>query len=343
MQKWASLCKFIISTITCYFNNKIKGSVKLAENRVIIRGTNISVYPVGLGTNAVGGQKYYPHITDRDGRKVLFAALEHGIDFWDTAYTYGPKKSEKIIGEVLKETGKRKDIVLASKAAHDDSEGYTVYNNHPDFLRQAVEDSLRRLQTDYIDLFYIHYPDDKTPKYEAVGALKELKDEGKIRAIGVSNFSLQQLKEANRDGYVDVYQGKFNLLDRTAEKEIMPYTLKENISFVPYFPLASGLLTGTYTLDTSFPDGDLRKQQADFQRGRFKEVLDRVNQLRPLAETKKVEIAQLVLARYLHHEAIDVIIPGAKRPEQVQANKLSRKVVLTEEEVNEIDRIFEGL
>ena len=104
-----------------------------------------------------------------------------------------------------------------------------------------MDKSLKRLQTDVIDLFYIHFPDEETPKYEAVGALQRLKEAGKIRAIGVSNFSIEQLKEANQDGYIDVVQGEYNLINRTAEKELFPYYLDKDISFIPYYPLASGL------------------------------------------------------------------------------------------------------
>src|SRR5699024_8479639 len=113
-----------------------------------------------------------------------------------------------------------------------------VFDNSPTFLKETVEGSLKRLQTDYIDLFYIHYPDEDTPKYEAIGALQEMKEKGMIRAIGVSNFSLEQLKEANRDGYVNVVQGNYNLINREAEKEYFSYTVENNISFVPYYPLA---------------------------------------------------------------------------------------------------------
>src|SRR5699024_6660186 len=148
--------------------------------KVNIRGTDLVVNPIGLGTNSVGGQKYYPNITDDDGRAFLRTAIEHGVDFWDTAFTYGPKRSEEIIGEVLEDTKERENIVLASKAVHKFIGDTTVFDNSPAFLKQAVEDSLQRLRTDYIDLFYIHFPDEDTPKYEAVGALKELKDEGKI-------------------------------------------------------------------------------------------------------------------------------------------------------------------
>lgn len=312
----------------------------MSVKKVTIRSTNLQVNPVGLGTNAVGGQKYYPNITDEDGRDVLHAAIEAGINFWDTAYTYGPKRSEEIIGEVLVETGKRSEIVLASKAAHDIINGEATFNNSSQFLKQAVEESLQRLRTDYIDLFYIHFPDEDTPKYEAVGALKELQDEGKIRAIGVSNFTLTQLKEANRDGYVNVYQGKYNLLDRSAESEVFPYTLEQNISFVPYFPLASGLLGGKYDELTTFAQGDLRLNQPDFQEERFKQILQQVEQLRDIAQEKQVEVAQLVLATYLHHEAIDVIIPGAKRPEQIVHNAKTSQIDLTSDEINKIYDIF---
>jgi len=312
-------------------------------NKVTIRSTTLTVNPVGLGTNAVGGQKYYPNITDDDGRKVLKAALENGVDFWDTAYTYGPKRSEEIIGEVLQETGKRNDIILATKAAHDTKNGKPIFNNSPEFLSQSVDEALQRLQTDYIDLFYIHYPDEDTPKDEAVGALQQLKEIGKIRAIGVSNFSLEQLKEANKDGYVNVYQGKFNLLDRSAEQSIIPYTLEHHISFVPYFPLASGLLAGRYNEYTTFDKGDLRLRQPDFQAERFRQILHVVEKLRTLANEKKCTVAQLVLATYLHHEAIDVIIPGAKHPAQIVQNVKTNDVTLMKEEVANIYRLFHHL
>lgn len=142
--------------------------------------------------------------------------------------------------------GNRHELILATKGGLTLVGNDVTMDNSPAYLKQAVEDSLKRLQTDYIDLFYIHAPDQDTPKDEAVGVLKQLKDEGKIRAIGVSNFSLEQLKEANRDGYVDVLQGNYNLLQREAEQEFFPYTTENNISFIPYFPLASGLLAGKY-------------------------------------------------------------------------------------------------
>src|SRR5699024_2852726 len=174
-----------------------------------------------------GGHNLYPNLDEKAGKELVRTAVENGINFIDTAYMYGPGRSEELVGEVIKETGKRDDIILATKGSMKFVGQKMQNDNTPSFLKQEVENSLKRMQTDYIDLYYIHYPDGVTPGYEAVGALKELKDQGKIRAIGLSNFSLVQLKEANRDGYVDVYQGEYNLINRTAETEILPYTSKQ--------------------------------------------------------------------------------------------------------------------
>ncbi|MEK4885997.1 aldo/keto reductase [Bacillus sp. FSL W8-0223] len=307
--------------------------------KVQLGKTDLYVNPIGLGTNAVGGHNLYPNLSEETGKQVVRTALENGVNFLDTAFIYGPKRSEELIGEVLKEF-RREDTVIATKGAHKFVGDKIEIDNSPAFLRQAVEDSLRRLQTDYIDLFYIHYPDESTPKYEAVGELKKLKDEGKIRAIGVSNFSIEQLKEANQDGYVDVLQSEYNLFKRQAEKDLLPYTAEQGISFVPYFPLASGLLAGKYTKETKFDD--LRAKNPLFQGEEFVRNLEKVEKLRPIAEAKNTEIAYVVLAWYLTRDSIDALIPGAKKPEQVVNNLKTLDVQLTKEEIESIDRIFQS-
>lgn len=306
-------------------------SVKLGKS-------NLTVNPIGLGTNAVGGHNLYPNLDEQAGRDLVRVALMNGINFLDTAYIYGPKRSEELVGEVWSETVEREEVILATKGAHQLIDGKAVMNNSPEFLKQAVEDSLKRLQTDYIDLYYIHFPDETTPKDEAVAALAELKAEGKIRAIGVSNFSLEQLKEANKDGHVDVYQGEYNLFKRDAEKEILPYIREHGISFVPYFPLAAGLLAGKYDGDTKFDD--LRKNDPLFQEDVFKDNLAKVDLLRPIAEAKNAEVAHIVLAWYLTQDGIDAIIPGAKRADQVTDTIRTLDVELTEDEIRQIDYIF---
>lgn len=300
--------------------------------------TDLWVNPIGLGTNAVGGHNIHPNLNEETGKEVVRTAFDHGIDFLDTAFIYGPERSEQLIGEVIKERGNRSDVVIATKGAHKFVDGKVAIDNSPAFLTAAVESSLRRLQTDYIDLFYIHFPDERTPKDEAVGALKKLKDEGKIRAIGVSNFTIEQLREANKDGYVDVIQDEYNLIKRGKERDILPYAAEHGISFIPYFPLASGLLGGKYTKDSQFSDGRARNPM--FQGEAFAANLRKVEQVRQIAEAKQAEVAHVVLAWYLTRDAIDVLIPGAKRPEQVLNNLKTLSVKLTPEEIERIDRIF---
>ncbi|WP_110926194.1 aldo/keto reductase [Bacillus massiliglaciei] len=302
--------------------------------------TDLYVNPIGLGTNAVGGHNIYPNLNEETGREIIRTAMENGVNFLDTAFIYGPERSEELIGEVLKESGNRDKAVIATKGAHKFVGGKVVFDNSPAFLKEAVEGSLKRLQTDYIDLFYIHFPDEDTPKDEAVGALKELKDQGKIRAIGVSNFSLVQLKEANKDGYVDVIQSEYNLLKREAEDKLLPYTAEHQISFVPYFPLASGLLGGKYTKDTTFDDDDIRAKSPLYQGQTYIRNLQRVEEVRKIADRKNAEVADVVLAWYLTRSSIDVLIPGAKKPEQVVRNLQTLDVDLTIDEVAEISAIF---
>jgi len=312
--------------------------MKMAE-RVQLGRTDLLVNPIGLGTNAVGGHNLFPNLDEEAGRALVRSGLEHGINFIDTAFIYGPKRSEEIVGEVIRESRKRADIVIATKAAHKFVGNEIVFDNSPAFLKQSVEESLQRLQTDYIDLFYIHFPDQDTPKDEAVGALKELKDAGKIRAIGVSNFSIEQLKEANKDGYVDVFQGEYNLLSRKAEQDLFPYTIEHQISFVPYFPLASGLLTGKYNKNTEI--SEKMRTRPLFHEDVYEQNLEKIDQVRQIASEKGAEVAHVVLAWYLAQKAIDVVIPGAKRAEQVLQNLKTLDVQLTEDEIKRIDRIFQ--
>lgn len=304
---------------------------------ICIGRTDLVVNPIGLGTNAVGGHNLFPNLDEEAGKDLVRTAIRNGINFLDTAFIYGPKRSEEIVGEIIKESGNRSDIVLATKAAHKFVGKEMVIDNSPSFLKQSVDESLKRMGTDYIDLFYIHYPDQDTPKDEAVGALKQLKDEGKIRAIGVSNFSIDQLKEANKDGYVDVFQGEYNLLSRDAEKELFPYVTEHQLSFVPYFPLASGLLTGKYNKNTNLE----QKRGKFFEKELFNQTLEKIEQVRMIAEVKDVEVAHVVLAWYLTRDAIDVVIPGAKRAEQVLDNLKTLEVHLTDDEIQKIDHIFQ--
>ncbi|EOB8447618.1 TPA: aldo/keto reductase [Staphylococcus aureus] len=299
--------------------------------------SDVEVFPIALGTNAVGGHNLYPNLDEEQGKDVVRQAINHGINLLDTAYIYGPERSEELVGEVVKEYP-REQIKIATKGSHEFDENQEVHqNNQPEYLKQQVENSLKRLQTDYIDLYYIHFPDDNTPKDQAVAALQELKEQGKIKAIGVSNFTLDQLKEANKDGYVDIVQLEYNLLHRENEA-VLQYCVDHLITFIPYFPLASGILAGKYDENTKFSDH--RTTRRDFIPGVFEENVRRVKALESLAAAHQTSIANIVLAFYLTRPAIDVIIPGAKRAEQVIENIKAADIVLSDDEIQYIDELF---
>lgn len=300
--------------------------------------TKLQVKRIGFGANAVGGHNLFPNLNDETGKDLVRTALDGGVNFIDTAFIYGLGRSEELIGEVVQERGVRHELIIATKGAHREVNGGIELDNSREFLRGEVEKSLKRLKTDYIDLYYVHFPDGKTPLAEVAGTLKELKDEGKIKAIGASNLDYQQLQEFNTDGYLEVFQAEFSLIQRDAEKELLPYCEKHGISFIPYFPLASGLLTGKFTKDTAFDD--FRKDKPQFQGEAFIHNLKKVDKLKAVAEEKQAETAHVALAWLLTRPAIDAIIPGAKRAEQLKNNLKTLNLELTEDEVNFISGIF---
>ncbi|CAI2670361.1 Aldo-keto reductase IolS [Apilactobacillus kunkeei] len=309
---------------------------------VKIGKSNVESTPLGLGTNAVGGNNLFPNLKDETGIQIVKTGLDSGITLLDTAFAYGMGHSEELIGQAIKGYDRSK-FVIATKAAQDTSDGDVKINNNPQFLKKSVDDALKRLQTEYIDIFYIHFPDDQTPKDEAVAALNEMKQEGKIKAIGVSNFSLDQIKEANKDGLVDVVEDQYSLLHRDAETEMFDYLRENNISFVPFFPLASGLLTGKYSEVIDFPENDIRHGNPDFTGERFEKIVEKVNNLKPLADKHGITTAQLVLAWYIKNPEVTVVIPGAKRPEQVESNAKALNVSLSDEEYAQIDNDFRNI
>jgi aryl-alcohol dehydrogenase-like predicted oxidoreductase len=307
------------------------------SSKVILGKSGLEVFPVGLGANKISDAN--PETNTEFGGDIILEAVNRGLNFIDTAYLYGYGKSEEIIGQTLKENKLREDVVIATKGAHEiQANGEVRFNNHPAFLREQVELSLRRLQTDYIDLYYIHFPDEETPKAEAVGELSRLKEEGKIRSIGVSNFSYEQLLDANTHGDVDVVQDEYSLINQSAEDTFFNYFREQNISFIPYFPFASGLLAGKYTKETQLTERQLSRPQ--FQGETYLELLDKVDQLRPLSEKYQTGLQNIVLAYYLSKDVIDAVIPGARNIKQMTENLEAASIALTEEERKMIQEIF---
>lgn len=307
-------------------------------NKVQLGKSDVYVNPIGFGANAVGGHNLYPNLKEQIGRDLVKAAINSGIQLIDTALLYGPYRSEELIGEVIQEMNNRQDVVIATKIGPNFDSGKMKIDNSPAFIKKEVDASLQRLQTDYIDLMYLHYPDKTTPKDEAISTLYDLKKQGKIRAIGVSNFSREQLIEANVDGHIDVFQGEYNLLNRSAEQTYLSYTREQQISFIPYFPLASGILAGKYNKDDTFQD--LRAKQPHFQGELFIKTLDQVEQVRKIADAKGHEVVHVVLAWYLAQPGVDVLIPGAKKTSQIASNLKTLDVQLSADEIEAISKIF---
>ncbi|WP_010631752.1 aldo/keto reductase [Sporolactobacillus vineae] len=308
-------------------------------NQVKIGKSQVETAPLGLGTNKVGGHNLFAGLSEQDGLEIVRAALESGIQLLDTAFMYGKGRSEELIGEVIADFP-RDQVIIADKAAQDFSSGEAVLNNDPEFLKKSVDEALRRLKTDYIDIFYIHFPDEKTPKSEAVGALQKLREAGKIRAIGISNFTPEQVKEANKDGYVDVVENYYSLIHRDEEARLFPYLKDADISFVPYFPLESGLLTGKYTKDMTFAEDDPRSKNEKFTGKAFQNTVAAVDTIRPIARQHHVDVLQIVLAWYLANPGLTAVIPGARNAAQVPGLVKSLDVSLSKEEYDQIDRTF---
>lgn len=299
--------------------------------------TDLKISAIGLGTNAVGGHNLYDNLNEEDGKNLVRTALDNGISFIDTADVYGTGRSEELVGEVLKEYP-RDRYVIATKGGSDWHNG--IRDNSPEYLRKAVGESLERLQLESIDLYYIHWPDNKTPVKEAVAELAKLKAEGKIKAVGVSNFTLEQLKEANSEGGISAIQLQYHMLDRSIEKDILPYCVEHGITVVPYGPLAFGILGGKYDEDFLLEEGDWRKRVPLFQEGEFEKNLAIVEKLKALAGRLGTDVSKLALAWLLAQPGIDSVIPGGKRPDQVLANLEGADIELDEVLLEEIDEIL---
>jgi aryl-alcohol dehydrogenase-like predicted oxidoreductase len=286
--------------------------------------TGLRVSRVGLGTNNFGRRLGLDAT-----RAVVEAALAEGINFVDTADIYGGGDSERFLGEILE--GRRDEVVLATKfGMADDGSGSR------DYVRRAIASSLERLRTDHVDLYYYHRPDGVTPIAETVRAMLELVEEGSVGAVGVSNFTVEQLDPAVEAGPIAALQNRYNLLERAAEEEVLPRCLELGVSFVPYFPLASGLLTGKYRRGQPPPPGSRLENRP---RVLTDEAFDRVERLEQFAEARGRSLLELAIAGLASQPAIASVIAGATTPEQVRANAAAADWELSGDELDELLRL----
>lgn len=278
--------------------------------------SGIQVSVIGLGCNQFGGR------LDLEGtRAVLDAAIGNGITFLDTADRYGNTRSEEYIGEVLK--GRRDEVVLATKFGMDLGDGWTGPRGAPEYIRHAVEGSLRRLRTDVIDLYWYHRPDGVTPIAETLAGLDELVKAGTVRAIGASNLSAQQISEADRAAgehgltRFTAIQNEYSLLNRGAEAEVLPLCEQLDLAFIPYYPLASGLLTGKYRRGQAAPAGARLSQRDQIATDEQWALVER---LTAYARERDLPLTDVAIGALLAQPSVASVIAGATRPEQLQSN-----------------------
>jgi aryl-alcohol dehydrogenase-like predicted oxidoreductase len=296
--------------------------------------SGIQTSVIGLGCNNFGRR-----IDLNATRAVVDAALEEGVTFFDTADIYGQGQSEEFLGEVLQ--GRRDQVVLATKFGMDMGDGKGPRGSRQ-YVRQAAEASLKRLRTDIIDVYWYHRPDGVTPIVETLEALHELIQEGKVRTIGASNFSAQQLREAEEEATVHGFtafkglQNEYSLLVREAEDDVLPACEEFHVGFVPFFPLASGLLTGKYRRGAAGPEG-ARLSGRDEIATSAQFAL--VEALQGYADERGITLTDVAIGALLTHPAISSVIAGATKPEQVRANAAAARWNPSRDDVSALRRV----
>jgi aryl-alcohol dehydrogenase-like predicted oxidoreductase len=282
-----------------------------------IPGTSLKVSRVALGTWAIGGWMW-GGTDEAESVSTIHAALEHGINIIDTAPAYGFGRSEEIVGKAIDEAHLRSRVHIATKGGLEWKDGKVFRNASRTRLLQEVEDSLRRLRTDYIDVYQVHWPDPLVAVEETAEAMHTLFKQGKIRAIGVSNFSVGQMERFRRVAPLHVLQPPYNLFERDIEADLLPYCRKNKIATLGYGALCRGLLSGRIQPNTKFDGDDLRRTDPKFQQPRFAQYLAAVERLDRLARRRFGKRVIHLAIRWMLDQGITTALWGARRPDQLQ-------------------------
>lgn len=300
-----------------------------------IEGINVS--KICLGTWNITGDSTWGPQDEKDSIETIKTALDCDINFFDTAEMYGDGYSEKLLGKILSPV--RGKVVIASKTVK------AKYNE----VINACENSLKRLNTDYIDIYYIHWPNRETPFEETMEAMKKLKEDGKIRVIAVSNFGVKDLTEILKLYPVKLNQLAYNLLFRAIEYEILPFCVEKGISVACYSPLSEGLLTGKFRHPDQVPEGRARTrhfskdrpQAVHREEGVEEEAFQVIEEVRKISEETGISMVKLSLSYLLSKKGVEIVVAGARREKQVRENAGASDIVLTEDIVKKLDKISE--
>lgn len=318
--------------------------------------SDVKVTPIAFGAWAIGGLMWGGN-DDRDALQALEVAYDQGITTFDTAPVYGFGHSEELVGRALKtkrdkvqiltKYGLRWDATVGEFHFSIDDEKGNRHHVHRYAGKESVirecEASLRRLQTDYIDLYQIHWPDPTTPIHETMEAVAQLLKEGKIRAAGVSNYNTEQLKEAQQTVAIAANQVPYSMINRAIEKELVPYAQESNVGILAYSPLQRGLLTGKMSEDYTFGSGDTRQDSTYFKPDNIRKVNQFLDQIRPIAKDKDVTLSQLVINWTYRQPGITCALVGARNRKQMEENAKAASIKLSEDELSNINTLLKNL
>jgi aryl-alcohol dehydrogenase-like predicted oxidoreductase len=309
----------------------------------------LSVSAVGYGAMVLEG--YYGGIEWQESIKTVQQALDLGVNFIDSSDAYGGGKNEEMIGQAI--AGRRQEVILATKfgivfepqwsaTEVPTNWGYSLnINGTPEYARHTIDQSLKRLNTDYIDLWYIHFPDPSIAIEETVGAMAEAVHAGKVRYLGLSNVSGEQLRRANTIHPISAVQNEYSLFQRTPEADILPTAQALGVGFVPWSPLGAGFLSNFASGEMNqVPEGDFRNNNPRFQAENIQQNIDRFAPLRDIAEELKVSVAQLAIAWLLHQGKRIVPIPGTRKASRIAENAASTNIQLSAEHLAILNERF---
>lgn len=304
--------------------------------------TGMKVTPIGLGTWVIGGWMW-GGADEQDAIEAIIVSIEQGINLIDTAPVYGFGKAESIVGKALKKLDRREKLVISTKFGLEwDAKERIRRNSSRDRIRKELNDSLERLQTDYIDIYQVHWPDSYTPFEETMSELVNLQNAGKIRAIGVSNFTVAQLEQCRKVAPVCALQPPFNLFEQESAVELLPYCIKNTIGTLTYGTLCRGMLTGKFSKQDTFPKGDLRKFDPKFKGAEFIMYLKAVEKLKAYAEKKNGTVAQLAIEWTINQPGVTCALIGARNRVQAEENsRVLKNEMFTQEDFEKVNTILD--
>ena len=303
----------------------------------------MQITPIGLGAWAIGGGQWefgWGPQDDKESIDTIRRALDLGINWIDTAAVYGLGRSETIVGQAIK--GRERPLIFTKCSMIWDENRKVGHSLKADSIKREAEDSLRRLDIDAIDLYQIHWPDPDPDIEEGWSTLVELKKEGKVHHIGVSNFNVEQLKRAEKIAPVESLQPPYSLLHPDVEKEILPYCQQHNIGVIVYSPMASGMLTGRMTKERiqQMPDDDWRRNDANYQEPRLSRNLDLAHLLQEIGQAHNVPAGVVAVAWTLRNPAVTAAIVGARHPSQIEDLVAAAEFRLSDREEKEIEKFL---